>query len=278
MLLYGKPVADSVLEGIGAEIKAGVRPKLGIVLVGEDPASQIYVRNKLESAKKIGMEAELFHLPRSAKEGEVLSLVDRLNRDMQIDGFIVQLPLPAHINADRVLGAIRPEKDVDGLHPLNMGRVLLNLDEGFSPATPSGIMMLLEHYKVKIAGANAVVVGRSSIVGKPVAAMLLSRDATVSVCHSKTKNLSDYTKNADILVVAAGKPGLIKPGMVKDGAYVVDAGTSRVNGKTVGDVDPAVQKKAHLSPVPGGVGLLTVALLLQNTLKAAKMRKSANKG
>ncbi len=289
MLLYGKELAERIIGHVKAEAEGlGIAPRLGIVVVGDYQPSQVYVKKKMETAKRAGIEAELFHLPHNSEEKEVLALVQKLNRDGKIDGFIVQLPLPPHISPDKVIEAIDPRKDVDGFHPSNMGKVLLNLkDEVFEPATPSGIMRLIEHYKIPVSGANAVIVGRSNIVGKPIAVMLLHGDATVTVCHSKTRNLPEHTKRADILVVAAGKPFFIKPDMVKEGAYVIDVGTTRVeveagNGKpktskVVGDVDPKVQEKANVSPVPGGVGPLTVAMLLQNTLKAAKMRKKAGK-
>lgn len=275
MLLSGKELAEKIIGEIRAEIDAsGLNPRLGIVVVGDYKPSSIYVKRKMETAKKAGIEVEVFELNEDAKESELLDLIKKLNTDERIDGFIVQLPLPKHISADRIIEAIEPKKDVDGFHPSNMGKVLLDLlDEVFAPATPLGIMKMLEHYKIPVSGANAVVVGRSSIVGKPIAVMLLHKDATVTICHSKTRNLSEYTKKADILIVAAGQPGLIKPEMVKQGAYVIDVGTTRVGEKVMGDVDPAVQKKANVSPVPGGVGPLTVAMLLQNTLKAAKMRK-----
>lgn len=275
MLLYGKDLAEETIRHIRNEIEASsIKPHLGIVVVGDFKPSHIYVNRKVETAKKAGISTEIFHMPHNVEEKDLLALIKKLNEDRKIDGFIVQLPLPKHINANKVIEAISPKKDVDGFHPSNMGKVLLNLlDDVFVPATPAGIMRMLEHYKVPIAGANAVVVGRSNIVGKPIALMLLHSDATVSICHSKTRNLAEHTKQADILIVAAGQPNFIKPEMVKEGAYVVDVGTTRVGEKVVGDVDPAVQKKAHVSPVPGGVGPLTVAMLLQNTLKAAKSKK-----
>ncbi|MFA5076978.1 MAG: bifunctional 5,10-methylenetetrahydrofolate dehydrogenase/5,10-methenyltetrahydrofolate cyclohydrolase [Candidatus Micrarchaeia archaeon] len=278
MLMNGKALAERVIDDIKAEAgRMRLRPKLAIILVGNDPPSQVYVRKKIEAAKKAGIETGLFHLPNDTGERELFALVEKLNQDKKVDGFIVQVPLPGHIDTDAVMERIRPEKDVDGLHPLNIGKVVLNLeDEAFVPATPAGIILLLEHYKVRLEGANAVVVGRSSIVGKPVSAMLLNRNASVSVCHSRTRNLAEFTKKADVLIVAAGKPGLIKPGMVKQGAWVVDAGTRRLAGRIVGDVDATVQKKANVSPVPGGVGPLTVAMLLKNTLKAAR-NKMKNK-
>lgn len=276
MLLYGKEIAEKIITEIRAEVEAtGLKPRLGIVFVGDYKPSQVYVKKKTEAAKRARISTEIFQLNESITEGELLALIERLNKDRKIDGFIVQLPLPKHIDVNKVIEAIDPSKDVDGFHPSNMGKVFLDLsDDMFAPATPSGIMRMIEHYRIPVAGANAVVVGRSNIVGKPIAIMLLQRDATVTVCHSKTKDLSSYTKNADILVVAAGSPGLIKPEMVKEGAYIIDVGTTRVGEKVVGDVDPEVQKKANVSPVPGGVGPLTVAMLLQNTLKAAKMRNA----
>lgn len=285
MLLYGKEIAEKIITEIRAEVEAtSLKPRLGIVFVGDYKPSQVYVNKKVEAAKRAGISTEIFQLNDSITEGELLALIERLNKDRKIDGFIVQLPLPKHIDVNRVIEAIDPRKDVDGFHPSNMGKVFLDLsDEMFAPATPSGIMRMIEHYKIPVAGANAVVVGRSNVVGKPIALMLLQKDATVTICHSKTRNLAEHTKQADILVVAAGQPYMIKPEMVKEGAYVIDVGTTRItetrNGgqetsRVVGDVDPEVQKKAHTSPVPGGVGPLTVAMLLQNTLKAAKMRKN----
>ena len=275
MILYGKELAEKITNEIKGEVeRLGISPKLGIIVIGEYRPSKIYVRKKVETAAKTGIRAEVFALPETTSEKELLLLIGRLNSDDDIDGFIVQTPIPDHISEDRVMEAIDPVKDVDGFHPSNMGRVFQNLQTGFAPATPSGIIRLLDFYNVKIDGANAVVVGRSNTVGKPIALMLLHRNATVTICHSKTKNLADYTSNADILVVAAGAPGLIKGNMVKDGAYVIDVGTTRVGEKVVGDVDPAVQNKANVSPVPGGVGPLTVAMLLGNVLKAAKIRKN----
>lgn len=275
MLLYGKEIAEKIIAEIRAAVEAsGLKPKLGIVFVGDYKPSQVYVKKKTEAAKRAGISTEIFQLNESIAEGELLALIEKLNKDGDMHGFIVQLPLPKHIDVNKVIEAIDPKKDVDGFHPSNMGKVFLDLSEDmFAPATPSGIMRMIEHYKIPVAGANAVVVGRSNVVGKPIALMLLQKDATVTICHSKTRNLAEHTKQADILVVAAGQPNFIKPEMVKEGAYVIDVGTTRVDEKVVGDVDSEVQKKAHVSPVPGGVGPLTVAMLLQNTLKAAKMRK-----
>lgn len=275
MLLYGKDLAERIVNEVKADIeKLAFKPCLGIVVVGDYQPSQLYVKKKIEAAKKAGMDVRLFHLPANAEENEILALVEKLNHDPEIDGFIVQLPLPPHINPTKIIEAIDPSKDVDGFHTSNMGKLFLNLDdERFEPATPAGIMRLIEHYNIPVGGANVVVVGRSNIVGKPIAIMLLHKDATVTICHSKTQNLAEHTKQADVLIVAVGKPRFIKADMVKEGAYVIDVGITRVGEKVVGDVDEEVQKKAHVSPVPGGVGPLTVAMLLQNTLKAAKIRK-----
>lgn len=287
--LSGKEPAEEVLKEIEQRIKKlKHKPMLAIVVVGEYKPSQIYVKRKMETAAKIGIETEIHRLVDNISEKELVQLVEKLNNDKKIDGFIIQTPLPKHINAQHVFEKIAPEKDVDGFHPKNMGKVLLNIfnDNMFSPATPTGIMQLLQYYKAPLEGANACVIGRSNVVGKPIAIMLLHHNATVSICHSHTKNLASYTKNADVLIVAAGSPGLVKADMVKEGAFVVDVGTTRIrvgnenkddkNGKdkVVGDVDfENVIKKAHCSPVPGGVGPMTVAMLLYNTVKAAEINE-----
>ncbi|MGC8898910.1 MAG: bifunctional 5,10-methylenetetrahydrofolate dehydrogenase/5,10-methenyltetrahydrofolate cyclohydrolase [Candidatus Micrarchaeia archaeon] len=272
MILSGKIIADEILEQVKKDAKK-TRATLGIVLVGNNPASQKYVKTKTARADEVGIEARLFHLPEKTSQKKLIALIEKLNKNKKIDGFIVQLPLPQHIDQFEILSQINPKKDVDGISPYNLGMLLSSGRPYFVPATPQGIIHLLEYYGAKIDGANAVVVGRSVIVGKPIAALLLQKNATVTVCHSKTKNLAGYTKNADIIVAAAGSPGLVKADMVKEGAYVVDVGTTNVGGKLVGDVDfENVKKKAHVSPVPGGVGPLTVACLLKNTLIAAKER------
>jgi len=271
--LTGKEPAEEVLEKAKMIIQEkGLNPVLAIVLVGKNPASEIYVRNKIKKAESIGMKAELHRLPTSINETELLEIVDKLNNDKKISGFIVQMPLPEHINPDKVIESIDPKKDVDGFHPINMGKVFMGIagEKSLTPATPTGIIKMLDYYKVEIEGKNAVVVGRSNIVGKPVAAMLLNRNATVTTCHSKTKDLEKHTKNADILIVAVGKPGLIKEEMVKEGACVVDVGTTRIGEKLVGDVDfEKVIEKANCSPVPGGVGQLTTSILIKNTVNAS---------
>jgi len=271
--LSGKEPASAILESVKERItKVGRKPGLTIVQVGEDPASTVYVNMKAKKAEAIGLDAKLHRLPESTKESELLELVEKLNRDDSIDGFMVQLPLPKHIDPDKIIEAIDPSKDVDGFTSKNMGRLFLKMPEEsvLLPATPAGIIKMLEFYKVPIEGKHAVVVGRSNIVGRPIAVMLLNRNATVTVCHSRTKNLAEHTKNADILIAAVGKPGLITADMVKEDAYVIDVGTTRVEKKIVGDVDfENVIKKAHCSPVPGGVGPMTVAMLISNVVEAA---------
>ena len=274
-VLSGREPAAGILESaknIVSHMKR--KPSLTIVLVGNDPASEVYVRKKIEKAGAVGVLSKLEKLPENSTENELLTLVKKLNRDKDCDGFIVQSPLPKHIDYTRIVEAIRPEKDVDGWTSTNMGRMFLGLADTFMPATPVGVIKLLDYYGVEIAGKHAVVVGRGNVVGKPLAFMLLQKDATVTICHSKTKNLAEHTKTADILIAAAGSPGLIKADMVKEGAYVVDVGTSRLNDKIVGDVDyEDVIKKANCTPVPGGVGPMTVAMLISNVIEAAERNR-----
>jgi len=275
--LSGKEPAELVLAEVKSligKLKTG-NPKLIVVQVGQDPASDVYVRTKLKKAESAGIIAQLKKLPESAKEKELLALVMQLNSDESVDGFIVQLPLPKHINPDKIIEAIDPGKDADGLTSANMGKLFIGINESefLLPATPSGIIRMLEYHKVQIQGKHAVIIGRSNIVGKPIALMLLNRDATVTLCHSKTQNLKSHTLAADIIISAVGKPGLITSDMVKEGAIVIDAGTTKTSGSTVGDVDfENVIKKADCSPVPGGVGPMTVAMLLNNVAKAAERK------
>jgi len=272
--LSGREPAEAILaqakkraESLGRSIG------LAIVLVGNDPASELYVRKKLDKAASAGVTARLAKLPESASEAEVLKIVKRLNKDKAVDGFIVQAPLPKQIDTVRVLEAIDPDKDVDGWTSANLGRLAAGMENALLPATPLGVMKMLEFHGVDFKGKHAVVIGRSNVVGKPLALLLLAKDATVTVCHSKTRNLAGHTRVADILICAAGKPGLISADMVKEGAYVIDVGTTRVGGKTLGDVDFAnVIKKAHCSPVPGGAGPMTVAVLISNVIDAASRR------
>jgi len=274
-ILTGAEPAAAILEDVGERIRkleTGT-PKLVVVQVGENPASTTYVNMKIKKATALGMEAEAKRLPEQATENQLLELVRELNADQKVHGFIVQLPLPKHINEKSVIEAIDPKKDVDGFTPINIGKLVTGYPETeiLLSATPAGIIKMLEFYEVPIQGKHAVIVGRSNIVGKPIAAMLLNRSATVTICHSKTQDLKSHTKQADILIAAVGKPGLISADMVKEGAYVIDVGTTKVEGKIKGDADfDNIIKKAHCSPVPKGVGPMTVAMLLDNVVRAAE--------
>ncbi|MCI0504270.1 bifunctional 5,10-methylenetetrahydrofolate dehydrogenase/5,10-methenyltetrahydrofolate cyclohydrolase [Candidatus Micrarchaeota archaeon] len=272
--LTGREPAEAILSDAKRRAQAlGRSAGLAIVLVGSDPASELYVKKKLEKAASAGVNARLEKLPETATESEVLRLVKSLNRDTSIDGFIVQAPLPKQIDPIRVLEAIEPGKDVDGWTSANLGKLAAGMADALLPATPLGVMKMLEFHGAELRGKHAVVIGRSNVVGKPLALLLLAKDATVTICHSKTQNLAQHTKSADILIAAAGVPNLVKADMVKSGAFVIDVGTTRVGGKTQGDVDfPAVIKKANCSPVPGGVGPLTVAILISNVIEAASRR------
>lgn len=271
-IMDGKATAEKIRAGIKAEVaNIKTKPGLAAVLVGENPASKAYVEIKRKTCDEVGIYSELYKLPEETTEKELLQLIDKLNKSEKIHGILVQLPLPQHIREEKVLSAIALEKDVDGFSPVNVGR-LFSGNEAVVPCTPKGVIRLLEEYGIELAGKNAVVIGRSNIVGKPTALLLLNRNATVTLCHSKTKNLIQYTKNADILVVAVGKPKLITADMVNEGAVVIDVGINRIDGKLVGDVDfESVRKKAsYITPVPGGVGPMTVAMLIENTLDRYK--------
>lgn len=280
-LLNGKELAQKIRarladEAAGFAEKKGRPPGLAAVLVGEDPASQLYVSKKHQACQEAGFHSELIQLSASISQDELLRKVRDLNRAAAIDGILVQMPLPKGLDENAVMDAIQPDKDVDGLHPMNQGKLMLGLD-GFVPATPKGVMRLLDHAGVKLAGKHAVVVGRSNLVGKPLALLLLQQNATVTVCHSKTKNLEKVTSQADVLVAAVGKAGLITAEHVKEGAVVIDVGTTRSGGKLRGDVDfDSVKDKASwLTPVPGGVGPMTIAMLLENTFESFKKRNGA---
>lgn len=280
VLLDGKRVAAEVevaLQEEAARLQSqGVTPGLAVILVGDDPASHVYVRNKEKACQAVGFASFPHRLPAATSEKELLELIRRLNVDPAVHGILVQLPLPPGFDANRVIQAIDPAKDVDGFHPVNVGRLVSGLP-GFVPCTPQGVMHLLAAYHIPVAGRHAVVVGRSNIVGKPLAQLLLAADATVTVCHSKTQNLADLTRAADILVAAVGKPRLITAAMVKPGAVVVDVGINRLPEGLVGDVDSAgvSEVASYLTPVPGGVGPLTIAMLLKNTLQAARALRQA---
>lgn len=274
-LIDGRAVAKAFKEEIAVRaaemIESGVTPHLAVVLVGENPASQVYVRNKENGCIKAGMRSTVIRLDESCTQEELENTVEKLNVDASVHGILVQLPLPRHLDEARVLRLIDPDKDVDGFHAMNSGR-LMNGQPGFVPCTPLGVMKLLESYGIDPCGKHAVVIGRSNIVGKPMAMLLLAANATVTVCHSRTQNLREVTSQADILVAAVGKANFVTADMVKPGAVVIDVGINRVDGKIVGDVDfDAVSEKAgYITPVPGGVGQMTIAMLLSNTLDAAK--------
>ncbi|ADY73088.1 Bifunctional protein folD [Desulfurobacterium thermolithotrophum DSM 11699] len=280
VILDGKALSKKIRNQLKEEVeelkeKAGREPALAVVLVGNDPASEIYVRNKIKACENVGIRSIDRKLPANITQEELNNVVRELNEDKTVDGIIVQLPLPEHLSCREVINYISPEKDVDGFHPVNVGKAVIGLyDEGLMPCTPAGVMKFFEEYNILLEGKNAVMVGHSNIVGKPLANMLLNANATVSVCHVYTNDLAYYTRNADILCVATGVPHLIKEDMVKEGAVVIDIGISRVNGKIVGDVDfeRVKEKAAAITPVPGGVGPMTITMLLYNTVKAFKMR------
>lgn len=250
-------------------LKYGRAPKLVVVLVGDNPASLSYVKSKEKACKRTGIDSKTYRLPKTINEDDLLEVIKNLNADESVDGFIIQLPLPKQIDENKILNEVSPEKDVDGLNLINAGK-LMNRQKGFIPATPKGIMMLLDYYEIKLKGKHAVVVGRSNIVGSPMAKLLLNKDATVTICHRYTSDLAFYTKQADILVVATGVVNLIKKEMVKEGAVVVDVGINRVDDKIVGDVDfiNVKDKTSYITPVPGGVGPMTISALIHNTMEA----------
>ena len=275
LILDGKVLAQKIREDLKKEIdeylSRGMRnPNLVVILVGEDPASQVYVENKRKACKEVGINSMVFKLPENTTQVELLELIGKFNGDDDIDGILVQLPLPSHINTQEIIEAINPHKDVDGFHPENVGKLATGKSDGIIPCTPLGIWIMLKHYKIPTFKKDVVIVGASNIVGKPMGLLFLkNEEAPVSICHINTKDLSSYTKRAEILIVAVGKPNLITPDMVKDGAVVVDVGINRLeNGKLVGDTDfEGLKEKVHaITPVPGGVGPMTVASLLLNTV------------
>lgn len=271
----GREVAKKWKENAAQRAQAltekGVTPHLAVIVAGDNPASQVYVRNKENACLRAGIRSTILRLPESCTQEELESAVAALNADQGVHGILVQLPLPKGLDEARVLALIDPEKDVDGFHAMNTGK-LMNGQPGFVPCTPLGVMKLLEAYNIPTRGRHAVVIGRSNIVGKPMAMLLLAADATVTVCHSKTENLADITRQADILVAAVGRANFVTGDMIKPGATVIDVGINRVDGALVGDVnaEEAAQKAAYLTPVPGGVGQMTIAMLLSNTLDAAE--------
>jgi len=272
-LMEGGPLAVRIRAEVAEEVRELGELGLATIQVGEDEASRIYLRRKHEAAAEAGIASHDHKLPAETSEAELLALIRDLNADESIDGILVQLPLPDHLDEARAISAVDPRKDVDGFHPQNAGRLYLGRPT-LVPATPLGIMALLAEHRIHLEGARAVVVGRSDIVGKPVALLLLGANATVTICHSRTAELQRHTLDADVLVAAVGVPGIIAPDMVKQGAVVVDVGINRTEAGVVGDVDPDVaETAAFLTPVPGGVGPMTIAMLLRNTVRAARYRR-----
>jgi methylenetetrahydrofolate dehydrogenase (NADP+)/methenyltetrahydrofolate cyclohydrolase len=286
-IIDGTAIAASIRADVGRHVQVlrarGVRPGLAVILVGDDPASQVYVRMKGKACEEAGMHSVTMRLDASTSQEELLAEIDALNVDPAIHGILVQMPVPKQINAEAVVRRIRPEKDVDGFHPINVGKVFIGERDGFSPATPAGVQQLLLRSSVEIAGKHCVIIGRSNIVGKPMASLMIQNapggNATVTVCHSQTRNLAEHTTRADILIVAIGKPRVVTANMVKPGAVVIDVGVNRVDDSAskrgytlVGDVDfEGVREIASkITPVPGGVGPMTIAMLLSNTLRAAE--------
>jgi len=276
-IIDGKALSKEIRLELTEEVaqmkeEQGIVPGLAVVLVGEDPASTVYVRNKEKACGEVGMYSEVYRLPKETSEEDVLLLISKLNEDSKIHGILVQLPVPDHIDESKVLNNIDPKKDVDGFHPVNVGK-LFSGEDAFVPCTPLGVMEMLHRNNVEIKGKEAVIIGRSNIVGKPMAALLLQEHATVTICHSRTADLKAHAKNADILVVATGRANMVTGDMVKPGATVIDVGINRVDDVLVGDVnfEEAKEVAGLITPVPGGVGPMTITMLLKNTLKAAKI-------
>lgn len=282
-IIDGKLVSSKLRESIKSDVASFIKdynitPGLAVILVGEDPASRVYVRNKHRACAECGINSLQVELPANTSEECLLKKIEELNRDKNIHGILVQLPLPKHINEDKIINAISPDKDVDAFHPVNVGKIMTGKYD-FLPCTPAGIMSLLDFYNIEISGKKCVVIGRSNIVGKPMALLLLERNGTVTVAHSRTQDLASVSSEADILVVAIGKPNFITADFVKDGAVVIDVGINRLpSGELAGDVsfNDVYQKVSHITPVPGGVGPMTITTLLRNTLKAAKKQLAGN--
>ncbi len=278
-ILDGNSLSKKVIESVSKEA-AGLEPKphLVVIQVGDDEASSVYVRRKADDCAKAGLKSTVIKMPASTAQAELLGKISGLNSDNGVHGILVQLPVPRHIDENTVISAVSPEKDVDGFHPINAGRLFQGDTSGLVSCTPKGVIRMLEHYNIPMAGAHAVVIGRSNIVGKPLAQLFLSKDATVTIAHSKTKNLAEITRTADILAVGVGRPRFIKADMVKEGAVVIDIGINRKEGKLIGDSDfePLCDKVKAISPVPGGVGPMTRAMLLENLMLA--YRRQAAQG
>ena len=280
-LISGKEVSEAVKLRVADEVKElkaqGIEPCLAVILVGDDPASRVYVNNKKKACEFCGIRSLEYVLPAETTEEELIGLVEKLNNDKTVNGILCQLPLPKHLDEKKVLNLIKPEKDVDAFHPENVGHIMIG-DFNFLPCTPAGIMEMLRYEKIDLDGKNCVVIGRSNIVGKPMAMLMLKENATVTICHSRTKNLKEIVAGADVIVAAVGRPNFVTADMVKDGAVIIDVGINRMDdGKLCGDVDfEAVKDKASMiTPVPGGVGPMTIAMLMQNTLTAAKKQNTS---
>lgn len=275
-IIDGKALAQTIRGNLKVEVedlkKEGIKPKLAVIMVGEDKASQIYVKNKSKACEEIGIEYEEYFLKTETTMDELLELIRKLNNDDNIHGILLQSPLPKHLDIDAAFREISPDKDVDGFNPVNVGKLCLNQD-GFVSCTPYGVVKMLEEYNIPTEGANTVIIGRSNIVGKPLVQCMLNKNATVTVCHSKTKDIEKITQKADIIIAALGKPNFVKSDMVKEGSVIIDVGINRLDsGKIVGDIDyeNVAPKASYITPVPGGVGPMTVAMLMSNVVKAAK--------
>lgn len=277
-ILDGKELAKKIRSHLKTEVESlkqqGIEPQLAVIMVGDNSSSEVYVKNKSFACKKVGIAFKEFFMDKSATEQELLDLIKTLNADKTINGILLQSPVPKHIDINKAFRTILPEKDVDGFHPMNVGNLVIG-EDCFVSCTPSGVMKLLEEYKIEIEGKNAVILGRSNIVGKPMVQCLLSKNATITVCHSKTREIHNIVKNADIVISAIGKPHFVTSSMIKEGAVVVDVGINRLDdGTIVGDVefDSVNQKASYITPVPGGIGPMTIAMLLTNVVKAAKIQ------
>lgn len=274
-IIDGKIISATVKERVKDGVKKlkdnGITVGLAVIIVGSDPASQVYVANKKKACQSLGIISEEYALPENTSQQELLDLINELNNKKSINGILCQLPLPAHLDEKLIINSISPEKDVDAFHPANVGKIMIG-DYDFVPCTPAGVMEMLTYHNIDISGKNCVVIGRSNIVGKPMGMLLLHKNGTVTICHSRTKNLKEVCKKADILVASVGKSGFVTADMVKEGAVVIDVGINRVDGKLYGDVDfdNVKEKASAITPVPGGVGPMTIAMLMQNTLTAAK--------
>ena len=278
-ILDGKELAKKIRKNLKVEVsklnEEGIFPKLAVIMVGDNSSSQVYVKNKSFACRKVGIEFEEFLMDKNITEDELLNLIKKLNQDKNINGILLQSPVPNHIDINKAFRTITPEKDVDGFNPVNVGNLVIG-EECFISCTPYGVIKILEEYNIEIEGKNAVVLGRSNIVGKPMAQCLLSKNATITICHSKTQNIGEILKNADIVISAIGKPHFVTSDMIKEGAVVIDVGINRLeDGSIIGDVDfeSVKQKASYITPVPGGVGPMTIAMLLTNVVKAAKKQR-----